>query len=387
MLSEKKTYEAIPSATEDKSLLTGIPSKEGRLSKVVPFVLAGGLVVLGFTSFANFSRSAEPTSANLELRALDPFSDFCWKDSYGRGVGKIPTECPGRDKLGLLCYSKCPKGYKRFGLDCHQECTEGFRDDGLFCRRAEYGRGAGHTKKDKCESKERKPCEKNGLLWYPKCDPGYKNVACCICRPHKPDCKALGYQGQFDLSCSKKIIFGDPIPMDCASDKEKDAGLCYPYCKNGYNGVGPVCWGNPPKNWSHCGMGAATSTPVCVSTIKDQILSVGEMAYNLATFGAGHVAKGTSQAAEQAKKFTELADEIDKFRDDVDFMRALKNGEVTTVGGDVRTLFAIFEDITGISEPADIIRIAAEVAAIFDPTGISGVVAAYSYPKCSAYFG
>lgn len=34
-------------------------------------------------------------------------------------------------------------------------------------------------------------------------------------------------------------------------------------------------------------------------------------------------------------------------------------------------------------EPADIIRITAEIVSLFDPTGIASVVAAYSYPLCS----
>ena len=37
--------------------------------------------------------------------------------------------------------------------------------------------------------------------------------------------------------------------------------------------------------------------------------------------------------------------------------------------------------------PADYVRIIAEVASIFDPTGIFGVIAAYSHPKCSTIFG
>jgi hypothetical protein len=28
----------------------------------------------------------------------------------------------------------------------------------------------------------------------------------------------------------------------CKPGKENDAGLCYPKCRNGYRGVGPVCW-------------------------------------------------------------------------------------------------------------------------------------------------
>jgi hypothetical protein len=34
-------------------------------------------------------------------------------------------------------------------------------------------------------------------------------------------------------------------------------------------------------------------------------------------------------------------------------------------------------------QPADVIRVTAEIASLVDPTGISGVVAAYSYPLCS----
>jgi hypothetical protein len=34
-------------------------------------------------------------------------------------------------------------------------------------------------------------------------------------------------------------IFGDDT---CKPGEENDAGLCYPKCKNGYRGVGPVCW-------------------------------------------------------------------------------------------------------------------------------------------------
>ena len=58
---------------------------------------------------------------------------FCWRDSYGRGVGKIPAKCPSeKDKIGGFCYSKCPLGMKRFGFDCHSVCPFDFRDDGLF---------------------------------------------------------------------------------------------------------------------------------------------------------------------------------------------------------------------------------------------------------------
>ena len=34
---------------------------------------------------------------------------FCWKRSYGRGVGKPLSRCPDhKEKIGALCYTPCP---------------------------------------------------------------------------------------------------------------------------------------------------------------------------------------------------------------------------------------------------------------------------------------
>jgi len=76
----------------------------------------------------------------------DTMAEFCWRDSYGRGVGTIPSTCGTLEKIGLLCYPPCPAGYSRNGFDCHQNCPvdSGWDDQGLFCRLAEYGRGGGY---------------------------------------------------------------------------------------------------------------------------------------------------------------------------------------------------------------------------------------------------
>ena len=42
-------------------------------------------------------------------------------------------------------------------------------------------------------------------------------------------------------------------PLGCTSDMEYDAGLCYPPCPEGAEGVGPVCWGHCPEGTSSCG--------------------------------------------------------------------------------------------------------------------------------------
>src|SRR5262249_14408560 len=115
--------------------------------------------------------------------------DFCWKDSYGRGVGNVPTSCaPGQEMRGLLCYDTCKGTTQRSGVgECISACPPGFRDDGWYCRRAEYGRGAGYPwefgdafnnegmmsrcQRDNGQGK----CEMWGAIAYPKCRTGYSN--------------------------------------------------------------------------------------------------------------------------------------------------------------------------------------------------------------------
>ena len=72
------------------------------------------------------------------------------------------------------------------------------------------------------------------------------------------------------------------------------------------SGVGPVCWGIPPKGWINCGMGAAKDTKVCAQTIFDQVAGVGNLALNIATFGAGKaatIAKDAAKVADLKKQF------------------------------------------------------------------------------------
>ncbi len=332
--------------------------------------------------------------------------DFCWRDSYGRGVGTVPQACaPDRDRIGLLCYTKCPAGMKRVGFDCHSVCPDGMRDDGLFCRLAEYGRGAGYPWKakdgvihpndgmrERCEKDHGKGnCEKNGAIYYPKCKPNYHNVGCCICRPDdKPNCEKLGLKKGIDLSCAKKIIIGDPRVGVCPADKERNAGLCYKRCKAGFDGVGPVCWGLPPPTWVKCGMGAAKDKKTCAETIFNQVSTVLQAAANIvlevATLGtdtaaveAENTAKGAAKLAELKKELEELKKLYDAAKDAIDPIVKAKQAAGTAVeAGNLST--------DKIVTPEDIARIAAQIAAIVDPTGIADVAAAYLYPKCEKYF-
>jgi hypothetical protein len=335
--------------------------------------------------------------------------EFCWRDSDPRGVGKVPDACQqGRDRIGLLCYTKCGPHMQRAGFDCHSTCPPGMRDDGLFCRSAEYGRGAGYPWKigdpafnydrarDRCEGEHgRGNCEKDGLIYYPKCKPGETAVGCCICRPPTPDCGKLGLNPGIDLSCAKKVVIGDPVTGVCGPGEQSDAGLCYPACKAGYKGVGPVCWGGAPPGWVECGMGAAKDSKTCESIVFNQVASVGKLAMTIATLGESDAAMSAENAPAQASKLAQLKDQYNKMKAAYEAAKketpALQKAEDTfkasAQGSSKDKKFAAaLNEAAEADTPEDLVRAAAQIASIVDSSGVSSIVEAYTYPKCSKYF-
>jgi len=176
----------------------------------------------------------------------------CWIKAYGRGVGKPLSMCKsGLELQNLLCYTKCSTAYTGEGPVCWQDClSKAFKNNGAFCLKPKsYGRGTGHLSEKNCKNSEKKDCEKNGFLWYPKCDTGFSSFGCCVCSPN-----CLGGQVDIGISCTKKT-YGRGVgkPMICKPDQQEDVGLCYKKCDAGYTGIGPVCWNYCPKGWKPCG--------------------------------------------------------------------------------------------------------------------------------------
>lgn len=58
----------------------------------------------------------------IKLEVTQMRTPFCWRRSYGRGIGEPINSCPpGKERIGLLCYTPCRPGFSRQGtLDCHQ---------------------------------------------------------------------------------------------------------------------------------------------------------------------------------------------------------------------------------------------------------------------------
>lgn len=359
-------------------------------------------------------------------------ADTCWRDSYGRGVGVIPSECDMyEEKQGLLCYPKCHAGYDGVLNVCWQSCPGGSRDDGAFCRYAEYGRGAGFPWKfgdglndsgmfARCEKKHGKgKCEKNGAIVYPKCKPGYTNFGCCICRPKKVDCSDMA--GQFDLSCAKKSYTRKTLTAGCPAGQENDAGLCYAKCKPGYDGVGPVCWGSCPASHPvNCGASCAATAADCAGAVTDQVVSVVDVAANIAlavvTAGGGNAIKtSVSTGAKAVKVGAKKAAQIGAKQGLKTAAKGLKKGAKKLSKSEIKRALKTMRqaalkkggnaarearkmDEKKIEQMAELLGKSAdtadaasdgqvdplEIAEIMDPTGIIAVVNAYNQPICSA---
>ena len=372
---------------------------------------------------------SDAADAAKEATGIETTGDFCWKDSYGRGVGTIPRSCPpGKETIagGLLCYDKCSKfgDFKRFGYDCHQKCKSGWADHGLLCYRfkSTYGRGVGRIpplrcKKRSCRKIFRKkicvcrsfksecPSDRSDKcigLCYQKCRSGYDRAGCNICAMN---CKAQGYARGAAPSCPKRMYLSPGAEgTKCASNKEKDAGLCYKRCRDSFNGVGPVCWGQPPrvdgKRWVGCGMGAAADKGTCASTIMDQVTGPLEVAAWVASGGASGAAKTAEKIAKiksQLKVNLKNKDGAAKkiMSGIADVIKAAKKKSGDAVKSSAKKdLDEVLDMLDTASELAtairtlmickgvDCFRTVAELLAIVDPSGIAGTAAAYAYPKC-----
>jgi hypothetical protein len=271
-----------------------------------------GLLVRGQVPPGGAIAPAPSALAPVAGPAAAPIGDekqLCWKRSFGRGVGTVPTNCStGQDKDAGLCYPSCRSAYKGVGPVCWSSCPSDFRDDGAFCAKpAPYGRGGGYPWQfgdafndsgmiSRCERDNGQGnCEKDGAIYYPKCKANFHKVGCCVC---SPDCPS----GTTDIgvSCSKDT-YGrgvGQIPA-CTSGLQNDAGLCYGACPRDFDGVGPVCWGKCPAEFPvACGAGCAVSKEACGAAVTDMTLNTVSVAVNLFSFVAG--GPGVTAAAKTA---------------------------------------------------------------------------------------
>lgn len=364
---------------------------------------------------SGFEKVGEATAFTQDVLSeymaeVDEGSGFCWRDSYTR-EGILPQFCSDNKEIiadGLFCYDKCSKygsDYDRYGYDCHQGCKNGWRDDGLLCYNgdASYGRGVGTIE---CEWSwstwtlqcggdlcKRKGKEDYLGLCYDPCKDGYTNFGSNICTM---DCQDQGYEGGIAPSCTKHIKVSPGMEAaTCPPGYEYDGGLCYQPCKAGFTGVAFVCWGDAPTvngaEWVLCGMGAAVDDATCASIVIDQIMGPLEMVAFFATLGASSGATtaakvGAKTAAKGAKAISDVGDTVSAIKKTA---KSLEDaiGTADTVISTTESVISGVADLVECETEADCIRLSAEVASLFDPTGISSTVAAYSHDICTRYSG
>jgi hypothetical protein len=76
-----------------------------------------------------------PGYADHGLTCFNDIFNWYWKNSYGRGVGWVPSGCSGGKELNDgLCYDPCRTGFSGGGPVCYSQCLPGWVDDGALCR-------------------------------------------------------------------------------------------------------------------------------------------------------------------------------------------------------------------------------------------------------------
>ncbi|QQS40408.1 MAG: hypothetical protein IPM63_13700 [Acidobacteriota bacterium] len=240
--------------------------------------------------------------------------DYCYKNTFGRGVGTPLTNCPaGTEKNGALCYPNCRTGFAGNGPVCWGVCPQGFTDIGAFCQKTGQYEREGFAWQigdpllpnysgpiGRCEGKYgRGACEQRGAMIYPKCRAGFKETVVTVCAPVCP----AGW-ADTGTGCTKPSYGrGAGQPMTCAPGLQEQAGLCYQNCSAGYQGVGPICWQQCKGDQStECGVGCASSADSCASATADMVLAPINLLSGLVTMGISAKAKAAVDAAAKAGK-------------------------------------------------------------------------------------
>lgn len=307
---------------------------------------------------------------------------FCWKDSSTRGAGTIPTGCAaGQENQAGLCYNACPSGMTGVGPVCWSTCPSGYIDMGATCH---INKPLTVSPSWVCTSYWPGWLGGGCSWWESRCPSDYTNAgAFCALTPFPTP---AGFSGTYlDPMKNTATRGAGTIPHGCPAGQVWDAGLCYKPCPSGQTGVGPVCWSKPPGTWVECGMGAAKDSFSCGSVVFSQVSSVGMMAVNLATLGSSSAATGAvsaSKLSELTAKFNEMKNAFNAAYPKIAEYAPM----VATAASSAATTYSAINTAVNATTAEDIARMSAQVASLIDPTGIAGVVGAYTYPKCSKLF-
>jgi hypothetical protein len=348
--------------------------------------------------------------------------EVCWRETEGRGIATIPRQCDlVEERKMLTCYEHCRDGYTGLIAKCRKDCPEGFKEGALnYCVKSENyrvdgfpwkaGDGLGRYKltkaKQRCDARHGAGnCVQRQGAFYPRCRAGFRQQGVNICAQACP----AGWQVSGNR-CLRPSYVREKSRPRCEDGKEFRAGLCRNACPDGYNGVGPVCWAECPAEFpARCGMACATSEGSCAEAIIDQVMSVVEVAAQIAllvvTAGGSSAATATTGGATAATGAATTASttaatttaqtaartgarqalraagrSLAKFTKKQ--LREALQDAITDPELLTDTVEALFSISAGEASDESAGDKALEVFAAIDPTGISGIVSAYKKPIC-----
>ena len=302
-----------------------------------------------------------------------------------RGYDPIPSSGPNAMRADEIAVNLKP--VYDIGLDECWVCPEGFerslasvRDSNACVKKSE--------RNNLCEKWSRDnggpgTCSESAGLLYPAVPSNLSCTAnsCTVICPND-------YVDDGGLQCAKKLNYSREIsnlPKSCNTGYTYDAGLCYPNCRSGFSGVGPVCWatcGTGSKYPTECGASCAKDELACTLEVIDEVLSVMNVVVSVAstasTMGSGTAVKAALQKAvvegvkKTATKFIQKG-----------ILKSSVKGALTTIGKESgKALLDKQKDIIvaiAFGEEFDWTAL--------DPSGIAGVIKAYNKPTCSKLMG
>jgi len=292
--------------------------------------------------------------------------EFCWKSSYGRGVGTIPPSCNSdRVKHAGMCYTPCKDGFEGKVTMCLRVCPSGYANWGLTC----------HIDKPLLVGAKVDVCNAST-----SCPSGYTNAGllCGLNTPGVPSgwkAAVAGPAGSgLDLS---REVYDRGIglaPSVCDADKENSSGLCYPRCKPNFSGIGPVCWGTCPKGWTDCGAGCAPSAGQCVKVIGNQVFGVVLAAQSTVKLVA---TLGVSAATKPVENASELAKAVDQLKKLMEQYKAQLEGVMGAV-----VYHQASNQLANAVTPEEIAQASVRIAGLMDPTGMATAASNFVFPTC-----
>lgn len=95
--------------------------------------------------------------------------------------------------------------------------------------------------------------------------------------------------------------------LKCGKSLEQNGLLCYPKCKDGFKGVGPVCWGTCPASLTPCGIFCLKDTS-CGMKILNILMGVADLIMDVVSLVPG--AQGLKAVKVAAKAGMKAATKI-----------------------------------------------------------------------------